>query len=181
MCVRERAIERDKGRARDSQWSQTTSSPVTPVPLLSVTMYLFISFRMSTLPQNRQLHVLISGESRFCGGVDFLKLIAKYVLGYEYSLRRTGVHCTCGLISTCRSRDCVESLRSAKPLCSFCVSVRECVCVGGGARERESERESERERGRARERKGESSRQGPRRVRGRGRGHTFKCFNAFLL
>ena len=56
------------------------------VQRLSHIMYLSISFKKSTPPQNRKLNVLISNRKkiswRFCGGVDFLKLIdvGKYIL-----------------------------------------------------------------------------------------------------
>ena len=66
---------------------------------LSDTMCLSISFRKSTFPQNRQLNMLISSQKnvgrRFCGGVESLKLIDKYIMcddaktrGSVFSLHR---------------------------------------------------------------------------------------------
>ena len=58
---------------------QVTSPPVPP---LSDTMFLLISLRQSTPPQNRQL-IFISDSRQLVddgGGVDFLKLINKYIL-----------------------------------------------------------------------------------------------------
>ena len=46
-------------------------------------MYLFVSFRKSTLQQNRHVDILTSNIKqcrRYCGGVDFLKLINECIL-----------------------------------------------------------------------------------------------------
>ena len=55
-----------------------------PSPFLSHRIYLLISSTKSTPPQNRQLILIEILSWRFCGGVDSLKLINKYIVSDKF-------------------------------------------------------------------------------------------------
>ena len=90
--LREADAERD-GNLREvlvlaDHWLAALENLRQEIPLslaiLSYIMYLSISFKRSTPPQNRQLMVhyceFKDSVDVFCGEVDFLKLIHEYVL-----------------------------------------------------------------------------------------------------